>query len=265
MSISLNPLRQLWANGKTTTNGWIAIPSVLSAEALAAGKWDSITIDMQHGTADYSDLLYLLPIIEKSGAVPMVRVPWVDEASIMRALDVGALGIIAPMIETAADARRLVAACLYPPDGGRSFGPIRARLAWGDDYGSRANEAVIPFAMIETKAAVANLEEILDTPGLGGIYIGPADLAFAYGYKPHFDRTEPDMLALIANIREACQKHGLPCGLHCGDAAYAARMANEGFSLVTIASDARFLEAGARAAVATFRKDAGDRTATAAY
>ncbi|MFD2262860.1 HpcH/HpaI aldolase/citrate lyase family protein [Lacibacterium aquatile] len=249
----MNILRQIWSEGRTSTNGWIAIPSVLSAEALAAAKWDSITIDMQHGTADYSDLLYLLPIIEKSGAVPMVRVPWLDEASIMRALDVGALGIIAPMIETAADARRLVAACLYPPDGGRSFGPIRARLAWGDDYGARANAEVVPFAMIETKAAVANLDEILETPGLGGVYIGPADLAFAYGYKPHFDRTEPDMLALIARIREACAKKGLPCGLHCGDPAYAARMAGEGFSLVTIASDARFLEAGARAALSTFK------------
>lgn len=248
-----NPLRRIWAAGGTALNGWIALPSPLAAEAMMQASWDSITIDLQHGTAEYGDLLSLLPIIERAGVAPLVRVPWLDEAAIMRALDAGALGIIAPMVETAADARRLVAACLYPPLGARSFGPIRARLTRGDAYGSTANAEIVPFAMIETRKAVDNLDDILAVPGLGGIYIGPADLSLAYGFAPGFDREEPEMLDLIVQILKRCTAAGLPCGLHCGTSAYAARMVSKGFALLTVGSDARFLEAGARAATAAFR------------
>jgi 4-hydroxy-2-oxoheptanedioate aldolase len=248
-----NPLRRIWASGRTALNGWIALPSPLAAEAMMQAGWDSVTIDLQHGAADYADLLSLLPIIEKADVATLVRVPWLDEAAIMRALDAGALGIIAPMIETAADARRLVSACLYPPLGARSYGPIRARLARGDAYGNVANTEIMPLAMIETRNAVENLEEILAVPGLGGIYIGPADLSLAYGFSPGFDREEPEMLDLIMRILKRCMAAELPCGLHCSAPAYAVRMRSKGFALLTVGSDARFLEAGARTAVADFR------------
>lgn len=256
----LNPVRRVWAEGRAAVNGWIAVPSVLNVEAMAKARWDALTVDMQHGTADYADLLSILPVIEKSGAAPIVRVPWLDEAAIMRSLDAGALGIIAPMIETREDAERLVSACHYPPDGARSFGPVRARFAWGDDYARIANEEVLVFAMIETKTAVANLDAILSVPGLSGIYIGPADLSLSYGFSPGFDREEPEMRALIADIRTRSAAAGLRCCLHCGSSAYAARAAADGMDLVTIGSDARFVEAGAAAAVKGFRDGAGNKT-----
>jgi 4-hydroxy-2-oxoheptanedioate aldolase len=157
------------------------------------------------------------------------------------------------MIETAEDARRLVHACRYPPDGGRSFGPVRARLAWGDGYAANANVEILPIAMIETKAAVEHLDSILAVPGLGGVYIGPADLALSHGFPPGFDREEPEMLALIRRILSRCCAAGLPCCLHCGGPEYAARMAQEGMALLTVGSDARFIEAGAKAATRAFR------------
>ena len=80
----VNPVRRVWAEGRAAVNGWIAVPSVLNVEAMAKARWDALTIDMQHGTADYADLLSILPVIEKSGAAPIVRVPWLDEAAIMR-------------------------------------------------------------------------------------------------------------------------------------------------------------------------------------
>jgi 4-hydroxy-2-oxoheptanedioate aldolase len=249
-----NPLRRLWAEGRCAANGWIACPSVLSAEALAVAGWDAITVDLQHGTADYAALLSLLPVIEKSGAAPLVRVPWLDEAAIMRSLDAGALGIIAPMIETAADARRLVSACLYAPEGGRSFGPVRARLAWGDGYAASANREILPIAMIETRSAMENLDEIAATPGLAGLYIGPADLSLAHGFSPGFDRTEPEMLEMIEHIRLACVARGLAACIHCSEPAYAKRMQAQGFMLTTIGSDARFIEAGAKEALAHLRQ-----------
>lgn len=234
-------------------NGWIAIPSVLSAEVMARAGWDSITIDMQHGTADYADLLTLLPVIQQTDTVALVRVPWNRPEDIMRALDAGAMGIIAPMIDSVADARSLVDACLYAPQGARSFGPIRARLAYGDDYATQANTNILPIAMIETKAALEQLDDILQVPGLGAIYIGPADLSLVHGFPPGFDREEPEMLEIIEHILARAKVFGVPACIHCGSPAYARRMQKLGFSLVTIGSDARFLEAGANAALGNIR------------
>ena len=172
----------------------------------------------------------------------------------MRALDAGAMGIITPMIESPEAAARLVSACRYPPQGGRSFGPIRAKYAWGPTYVERANEEVVPLAMIETRRGVEALDEILAIEGLGGIYIGPADLSFSHGFAPGFDRREPEILALILGILDKCQAAGVRCCLHCMTPEYAAEMAPRGFSLVTIGGDARFVELGAAATVTSFRK-----------
>lgn len=254
MTISVNPLHRLRAEGRAALNGWIAAPSAITAQAMAASGWDALTVDLQHGTASYSDLLTILPIVEASGAVPMVRVPWLDEAIVMRVLDAGAMGVIAPMIETAEQARRLVSACRYPPEGGRSFGPVRARLSWPGAYSTAsANASVLALAMIETRAAVAALDEIIAVPGLSGIYIGPADLALSHGHTPRFDPDAEELIEIIAYIRRRTAEAGLWCGLHCGTAEYAAKAADWGMDLVTVGSDARFVEAGATGAVSAFR------------
>ncbi len=253
MTEYLNRVRRVWAEGRVAVNGWVAAPAVITVEAMAAADWDSLTLDLQHGTADYAALLSLLPVIEKAGITPMVRVPWLDEGIVMRVLDAGALGVIAPMIETPEDAARLVRSCRYPPDGGRSFGPIRARYAWGNDYPQRANGEVLPLAMVETRRDVEALPEILTVPGLGGIYIGPADLSFSHGFAPGFDRQEPELLEIILGILDRCRAAGVPCCLHTMSPEYAANMAGKGYSLVTIGSDTRFLEAAATATVKSFR------------
>ncbi len=250
----INPLKQLWANGKPAVNGWIALPSILSAEIMARAGWDSITIDMQHGTADYSDLLSILPVIGQTGTTALVRVPWNRPEDIMRALDAGAMGIIAPMIDSAEDTRALVDACLYAPQGARSFGPIRARLAHGNSYATDANDAILPIAMIETRSAVEELDEILQVPGLGAIYIGPADLSLVYGFPPGFDKEEPEMLELFEHILSRANAKGVPACIHCGAAEYAKRMLNMGFQLVTVGSDARYLEAGISTALGEMKQ-----------
>lgn len=251
----LNPVRRVWSEDRTVLNGWISAPSVLGAEVMASAGWDSITIDMQHGTADYTDLLHLLPVIEKAGVATLVRVPWLDEATVMRALDAGALGIIAPMIESASDAKRLVQMCLYPPLGGRSFGPIRARFAWPGVFSmDSSNAEILILAMIETQAGMAALDEILEVPGLTGIYIGPGDLGASYGFAPTFDREEEKLVDVIKTIRQKTADAGLACCLHCGTPEYAAKAAGWGMDLVTIGSDARFMEAAARDAVTAFKE-----------
>lgn len=257
MSAPRNPLRRLWADGGVAINGWIAAPSIITAEAMAAAKWDALTVDLQHGTADYASLLAMLPVIERSGAAALVRIPWLDEGIVMRSLDAGGMGVIAPMIETPEDAARLVAACKYPPEGRRSFGPIRARFAWGNDYPSWANDEVVPLAMVETRAGVEALDEIASVPGLGGIYIGPSDLSISHGYAPGFDRQEPEMQEVIFSILERCQTAGIRCCLHCRSVEYAVGMTDKGFSMLTVGSDARFVEAAGKKVVETFRAGTG--------
>jgi len=257
VSLQETAVRRVWNEGRCALNGWLAVPATLSAEAMVRAGWDAVTVDLQHGTADYAGLLSMLPVVEKAGVTPLVRVPWNEPSIIMRALDAGVIGVICPMIETADDARAFVRACLYPPRGARSFGPIRARLVHGDGYAAAANDTVLPIAMIETRGALDNLDEIAAVEGLAALYIGPSDLSSALGHPPGFDRTEPALLSEIARVREAAVRHGLAPCIHCGTPEYAARMAADGFRLVTVGSDARFIEAGARAATAAFRASLG--------
>lgn len=252
-----NKLKSLWAQGKPTINGWCSIGNPFTAEIMAAQGFDSITIDMQHGALDYSSVLPMFQALRASGATLMARVPWLEPGIIMKALDAGAYGIICPMVNTAEDAARFVSYMRYPPHGQRSFGPTRVSFAAGANYAGEANDNMLAFAMIETAEGMANLDAIAATPGLDGIYVGPADLTLSLTggrLPPGFDRDEPEMIAALQTIVAACKKNGIRAALHCGSADYAARAVGWGFEMATVGGDTRFLAAAAGAAVAGFRK-----------
>ena len=128
---------------------------------MAAQGWDSLTIDLQHGLIDYQVAVGMLQAISGGPTTPLVRIPWLDPAIIMKLLDAGAYGVICPMINSAEETERFVAACRYPPAGIRSFGPLRARLYAGSDYFKEANRTILAIAMIETHSALEHLDEIL--------------------------------------------------------------------------------------------------------
>jgi 4-hydroxy-2-oxoheptanedioate aldolase len=189
---------------------------------------------------------------------PLVRVPWNEPGIIGKALDGGAWGIICPMVNNKAEAQRLVDACLYPPAGKRSNGPIRA-AAYGEasSYQTIANDEVLVIPMIETQEAIDNIEAILDVPGISGIYVGPSDLGFSLGLVPILDREEPKILGIYEMLIRETAKRGLFAGLHNGSAAYAARMIGMGFRFVTVANDSGLMAQAARAAVKAVREGAG--------
>lgn len=250
-----NKLKDIWAAGRPAINGWLSIGNPFTAEIMAAQGYDAITIDMQHGALDYSAALPMLQAMRASGVVPMARVPWREPGIVMKALDAGAMGIICPMINSAAEAAEFVSYMRYPPLGQRSFGPTRAAVAYGG-YGVAANDQVLALAMIETQAGVDNLEEIAATPGLDGLYIGPADLTLGTQdgrLPPGFDREEPEMVALIQRILAACKANGIRACLHCGTPAYAAKAIGWGFDLTTVSGDSRLLAAAAAASVKEWR------------
>jgi 4-hydroxy-2-oxoheptanedioate aldolase len=249
-----NLLLTSWRAGKATLNGWLSIPEPFTAEAMAHGGWDSLTIDMQHGVIAYQQAVQMLIGISTTPTVPLVRVPWLDEGIVMKMLDAGAYGIICPMINTRADAERLARSCRYAPRGIRSFGPIRVRLYAGDEYERRANDTVLAIAMIETRDALDNLEAIVDVPELSGIYIGPADLSLSLGIEPRLDPEEPVVLRAIERIITTTRRAGKRVGIHNGTVAYAERMIALGADFVTVSSDLRLMSAGAEQVVSAFRQ-----------
>jgi 4-hydroxy-2-oxoheptanedioate aldolase len=242
-----NKLKELFKEGKPIINSWLAVPSSFSAEVMANQGWDSLTIDMQHGLIDYPNAVNMLQAISTTETTPMARVNWNEPGQIMKILDAGCYGVICPMVSNRREAENFVQACQYPPKGYRSFGPIRANIYGGNDYSKHADKEILKLAMIETKEALEKLDEILDTPNLDGIYVGPADLSLAVGEEPSFDKAD-DTKAYkeILRILEAAKKRNLFAGLHNGTPEYALKMLEKGFNLVTVGSDSRYITSGAK-------------------
>jgi len=245
-----NKVKEAWKAGKAVVNGWLAIPSAFSAEMFSQAGWDSVTVDMQHGVQDYLSCVACFQGMQPHGVTPMVRVPWNEPGIVGKVLDAGAYGVICPMVNTAEQARNLVSYCKYPPKGTRSNGPIRAGIyGEGGNYQKTANDEILVIPMIETQEALDNLEAILDVPGIDGIYVGPSDLGLSLGLAPKLDREEPEILRIYERLIKETSKRGIAAGLHNGTAAYARRMIDMGFKLVTIANDVGLMMMAARAAV----------------
>ena len=241
-----NKIKQMWRDGKTGVMGWLLLSHPFTAEMMARQGFDCLCVDLQHGTSEMSDVLPMLQAISQTETVPIVRVAWNDPAAIMKALDLGAYGIIVPLINNSEEAAKAVSACRYPPVGIRSSGPIRAAHYGGSDYFEEANNEIVVMAMIETSEGLANLDEICATPGLDAIYIGPADLSFALGMPPRADNLDPVHIATCDRIRSAAHTHGLKAIMHCVDADFAAGALERGFDMVTLTTDLNSMIDGAR-------------------
>src|ERR1700722_13437753 len=133
-----NKIKQMWRDGQCVTLGWLSVSHGFTAEVMARQGFDALCVDLQHGTSEMKDVLPMLQAISQTDVVPVVRVNWNNPADIMRALDLGAYGIIVPLINTAREAAAAVAACRFPPTGFRSNGPIRAAQYGGADYVANA-------------------------------------------------------------------------------------------------------------------------------
>jgi 4-hydroxy-2-oxoheptanedioate aldolase len=238
-------LDQCWKEDRPAFGMWGSIPSPLTAELAASIGMDYVCVDLQHGGADEQRMMAMFSAIEARGAVPLARVLYNEPWMVNRVLDLGAAGVIVPLVNTAADAQRAVSGCRYPPHGARSYGPLRAALTVGSADPERLVAGVLCFVMVETRQGLDNVEEIAATRGLDGIYIGPADLSLGLGREPGHGG---DVLeAAITRVRDACAASGIVAGMHClGGGAEARARAAAGFRLVTVGTDASFF--GARAA-----------------
>jgi 4-hydroxy-2-oxoheptanedioate aldolase len=220
---------------------------------MAHQGWDTLTVDMQHGVVDYQAMVTMLQAISTTDTVPVVRVPWLEPAALMKTLDAGAYAVICPMVDTREQAEAFVGACRYPPAGYRSYGPYRALLYGGQDYTEYADETVVTIAMIETRKALENLDGILDVDGLDAVFVGPSDLGQSLGYGPGPDREEPEVVEAIDRVLAAATERGLAAGIFTGSSEHASRMVEKGFRFVNVSTDVRLLAGAAAETVAKLK------------
>ena len=233
----MKTLRERWQAGEPTFGSWCTIPSSWTAEVAARSGHDWVCIDTQHGLIGYDVMLPMLQAIAAGGVPSFVRVPWNEPGTIMKALDAGAGGVIVPMVNSVEEARTVVGACRYPPDGFRSMGPTRARTMGGEW------RLPICVVMIETVQAVNRADEILAVPGVDAVFVGPNDLAVSAGLDSGYEGRHPEHRRLIEAVATAARAHGVVAGIMCGSPEVALQWHKVGYQMLALESDTRLLTA----------------------
>ncbi|MEV8515996.1 aldolase/citrate lyase family protein [Dactylosporangium sp. NPDC051484] len=256
-----NPLASALARRHPVFGFWHVLRDMAATEALQGVAADFVIMDMQHWTVTFEDVARAIVTLRQSQLAVVVRVAENNPSLIGKALDVGADGVIVPMINTPDDAMAAVAAALYPPAGTRSWGPRRMpRFKNANDYRRDANGNAVVIVQIETAEAVNAAADIADVPGLGAMAIGPTDLAISLGYSD--DLMNPEVGAAARRVRGACESRGVPFGYLARSRAEAGQWLAEGAALVACESDVAFIADGSRVLVETLesaRKTALDR------
>ena len=249
-----NSVRQKVISGQPTIGGFLGLGSPNVAELLAHVGLEWLVIETEHSGLDSAQVEHMLMAINGTNTIPLVRVPPSDLFSIQRSLDLGAMGLVVPMVKTTAEAEAVVAATRYPPEGRRGFGPLRAShysLDY-DDYLGQANENILVALILETVEAVEALEEIASVPGIDILYMGLWDLSLAMGLDPR-QVPHPETDAVIETALKVGQKTGVALGIGCGSPEELLRRESEGFTFMGYGSDYSLLIGAARTGVEAFR------------
>ena len=243
----MNRLKTLFDGDKMILSAWSGMQDAMYLAALAQTKLDAVTLDMQHGMQTESSLISGIMAIMPTGKPCFVRVPVGRFDLVSRMLDAGAHGIIAPMINTVEDARRLVSFSKYIPVGDRSFGASHAASILGVppvEYVKNANINTVVFAMIETRQAVDNMEAILDVDGIDGIFCGPGDLSISVRQNVVPDAYGPDTLPIIENMVVQASKYGKLAATWCGSVDHIELANKLGFRYAAVGHDGLILSQG---------------------
>ena len=245
-----NVIQQAAVDGRATFGVWSAAPSQAGAEILGRSGIDWVLLDLQHGSGHEGDLLPLIQAIELGGSSALIRVGWCDPQLIMRALDLGATGVVVPMVSTPEQAETAAKSLRYPPHGYRSFGPLRR--AFNPNSGEEAPHTCI--VMVETVEAISNIDAIASTPGVDVVLVGPVDLGLALGLGLDVSGSHPDLVAAMQQVVAACARHGKVAGGVALNPQNAEFLLELGMRFVTIGSDAGYLSAGIAADVKRARE-----------
>jgi 4-hydroxy-2-oxoheptanedioate aldolase len=212
--------------------------------------FEGVCLDAQHGLIGFSDMAAMIPAINRLGKVSITRLLWNEPGLVGQALDAGASIIIAPMINTAEDARKLVKAAKYPPMGGRSWGSYAISQYEGftkERFLAEGNQLSVVFAMVETEEALNHLDEICTVDGIDGIFVGPSDLTISLSKGKSVDYGFGKTQAALGRIAKACVTHGRIAGVFGGVPDHVKRCVDLGYRFISSASDTAMIEQGAKA------------------
>jgi 4-hydroxy-2-oxoheptanedioate aldolase len=240
-----NQSKALARSGKPAIGIMCNAASPLTVESLGHAGYDFAVIDMQHGETNLSTLQNMLQALSLTSATPMVRIPANIPMYIQRALDLGAYGVIVPMVNARKEAEEVVASVRYAPNGNRSWGPVLATMYGGVDYFSKSADELLTLVMLETAEGLRNAREILNVPGIDGCFIGPADLNISLGYSPDDPDLAQETEESIARICEVAHAVGKIVGGHTFSVENAKVRIAQGFRFVTVMADTRMLRASA--------------------
>jgi 4-hydroxy-2-oxoheptanedioate aldolase len=243
-----NPVKRALKAGKPQIGTWLSLGSVAAARFIARAGFPWLTVDLEHTHTDIQTAAYMFAAIADAGCVPLARIPTGKHEYIKIVLDCGAMGIVAPMVMDADEAKRIVAATKYPPHGNRSVGGGMHALNFGttaEQYYKKANDEILVIIQTEHINAVEVADEIYAVPGVDAVFVGPNDLLFsmkaADGSPPGKELFE----GTLTRIREAAQRQQLPCGLHVFSPEDALRRAREGWQFIAVNSELKMMLDGA--------------------
>ncbi len=245
-----NWVRRKLLKGEVSIGSWVTLEGTLGAEVMANAGFDWLVIDMEHGPMSLSQAQGSIAAIRTTETIPLVRVCWNETDLIQQTLDIGAFGLVIPMVSTRAEAEKAVKDSRYPPLGERSRGGMRSRLAFKTDagtYGRQADNEILILTQIETREAVANAAEILSLDGIDGLFVGPNDLASSIGQWPLvWDNQVPELAEAIARIPVLARDYHKISGIMVPNAAIARRCIALGYTFIALTNDAALLEQAAR-------------------
>lgn len=243
-----NTLKRRLLAGEVAVGSWVSMDGLLPAEVMAHAGFEWLVIDMEHGPVTMEAAQGIIMAIRTTETTPLVRVGWNDSALIQQALDIGAYGLVVPMINSRAEAERAIRDARYPPLGERSRGGTRSRLAFHTDattYGLRANDETLLLVQIETADGLRQAEEIAALDGIDGLFLGPNDMSSALGCWPPVWKDQPAVLAdAIARIPTVARAHGKCAGIMVPNAEAANQCIALGYEFISLTSDSALMEQG---------------------
>ena len=251
-----NRIKTMLAEGKVVLGGWVTMGSPVVAEIMSLSGFDWLLIDCEHGPLGFETAQTLLQAIQASGVVPFVRVAESNAAVIKRALDIGSMGVVVPLVNDRASAECAVRAAKYPPEGIRGIGLARAHL-YGLDfmgYVTQANEEIMVIAQIEHADAIANLDDIVSVPGIDVLFVGPVDLAGSYGHLGVTGELPAEVNQAIEKVIKTAGETGIALGCWAPNADIASQRIAQGFQFVGLGTDGLQLLAGCQAVLKSVKR-----------
>jgi 4-hydroxy-2-oxoheptanedioate aldolase len=249
----INTSKKLAREGKAALGTMCNAASPLMAEWLGHSGYDFIVVDLQHGENDLSNVGVMMQALSSTPATPVVRVPANVPMCIQRVLDLGAYGIIVPLVNTREDAEAVVASVRYAPKGARSWGPVRGAIYGGPDYFEKSADEILTLVMLESAEALHNAEAILGVDGVDGCFVGPADLSISLGHAPTVPNLAKEAEEGVAHIGATALRLGKIAGVHAFSVADGQKRLKQGFRYMTVMADTRLVRDGATQALTTLR------------